>query len=81
MTKNEDIEFLLRVKKQIDEAGIQLAKKQGEIEAKYKELKTAFKCSNLTAAERKLTTLDKALDKEVAAWEAGVEKLREGYDW
>ena len=78
---NEDREFLLKAKEQIDQADIQIAKKQGELEAKYKELKAVFKCSSLPAADRKLADLTKTLDKEIAAHEAAVDKIKDAYDW
>jgi hypothetical protein len=81
MTKSEDAKKLLRMKEQIEQAQIKTARLQGEIDSKYNELKTVFNCSNLAEAERSLATMDKTLNKDVAAFEAAMDKLEAAYQW
>ena len=78
---NNDTQTLLNMKKTIEQSKTALARLEGGLSGKLKQLKTDFKCSNSAEAERKLAKIDKAIDKDEKALKEAINKLQEGYDW
>jgi len=78
---NNDTQTLLNMKKTIEQSKTALARLEGELSGKLKQLKTDFNCSDLTEAERKLVKLDKAIDKGEKQLKEAISKLQEEYDW
>ena len=69
------------MKKTIEQSKTALARLEGELSGKLKQLKTDFNCSNLAEAERKLDKIDKAIDKDEKALKQAISELQEEYDW
>ena len=78
---NNDTQTLLNMKKTIEQSKTALARLEGELSGKLKQLKTDFNCSDLTEAKRKLVKLDKAIDKGEKQLKEAISKLQEEYDW
>jgi len=78
---NNTTQTLLKMKQTIEESKLTLARLEGELSSKHKQLKTDFKASNLAEAQRKLNKMDKDIDKDEAALKSAVSKLKEEYDW
>jgi len=78
---NNDTQTLLNMKKTIEESKTALARLEGELSGKLKQLKIDFNCSDLTEAERKLTKIDKAIEKDENTLKTAISKLQEEYDW
>ena len=78
---NNDTQTLLNMKKTIEQSKTALARLEGELSGKLKQLKTDFNCSDLTEAERKLTKIDKAIEKDENTLKTAISKLQEEYDW
>ena len=78
---NNDTQTLLNMKKTIEHSKTALARLEGELSVKLKQLKTDFNCSDLTEAERKLAKLDKAIEKDEETLKTAISKLQEEYDW
>ena len=78
---NNDTQTLLNMKKTIEQSKTALARLEGELSGKLKQLKTDFNCSDLTEAERKLVKLDKAIEKDEDTLKSAISKLQEEYDW
>ena len=69
------------MKKTIEHSKTALARLEGELSGKLKQLKTDFNCSDLIEAERKLAKIDKAIDKDEKTLKTAISKLQEEYDW
>ncbi len=78
---NSDTQTLLNMERQIKEAELQIARLQGEIRAQYNELMGSFDCANLVQAKKLLTEIDKALNKDIKAFETSIDKLEKSYNW
>ena len=78
---NNDTQTLLSMKKTIEQSKTALARLEGELSGKLKQLKTDFNCSNSAEAERKLAKIDKAIDKDEKTLKEAINKLKEEYDW
>jgi len=78
---NNDTQTLLNMKKTIEQSKTALARLEGELSGKLKQLKTDFNCSNLAEAERKLDKIDKAIDKDEKQLKQAISELQEEYDW
>ena len=78
---NNDTQTLLNMKKTIEQSKTALARLEGELSGKLKQLKTDFNCSDLTEAELKLVKLDKAIEKDEDTLKQAISKLQEKYDW
>ena len=78
---NNDTQTLLNMKKTIEESKTALARLEGELSGKLKQLKIDFNCSDLAEAERKLAKIDKAIEKDEDALKTAISKLQEEYDW
>ena len=78
---NKDTQTLLDMKKTIEQSKTKIARLEGELSGKLKQLKTDFNCSDLAEAKRKLALIDKAIDKDEKALKEAISKLQEEYDW
>ena len=78
---NNDTQTLLNMKKTIEQSKTALARLEGELSGKLKQLKTDFNCSDSSEAERKLALIDKAIDKDEKTLKEAINKLQEEYDW
>jgi len=78
---NNDTQTLLNMKKTIEQSKTALARLEGELSGKLKQLKTDFNCSDLAEAERKLVKLDRAIEKDEDTLKTAISKLQEEYDW
>ncbi|HUT43553.1 MAG TPA: hypothetical protein VMW95_04380 [Desulfobacterales bacterium] len=78
---NNDTQTLLNMKKTIEQSKTALARLEGELSGKLKQLKTDFNCSDLAEAERKLVKIDKAIEKDEDTLKQAISKLQEKYDW
>ena len=78
---NNDTQTLLNMKKTIEQSKTALARLEGELSSKLKQLKTDFNCSDLAEAERKLVKIDRAIEKDEDTLKTAISKLQEEYDW
>jgi len=78
---NNDTQTLLNMKKTIEQSKTALARLEGELSGKLKQLKFDFNCSDLAEAERKLVKIDKAIEKDEDTLKTAINKLQEEYDW
>ena len=78
---NNDTQTLLNMKKTIEESKTALARLEGELSGKLKQLKTDFNCSDLAEAKRKLVKIDKSIEKDENTLKTAISKLQEEYDW
>ena len=78
---NNDTQTLLDMKKTIEQSKTALARLEGELSGKLKQLKTDFNCSDLAEAERKLVKIDRAIEKDEDTLKTAISKLQEEYDW
>lgn len=72
---------LLRMKERVSEIAIDIAKIQGKLEDRRKQLQKKTGNSKLIEVEVVLNKLKKKIDKKESELEKGIEKLEEKYDW
>jgi hypothetical protein len=78
---NNTTQTLLKMKETIEESKLTLARLEGELSSKHKQLKTDFSCSNSAEAQHKLDKMDKTIDKDETTLKTAITKLQEEYDW
>jgi len=78
---NNITKTLLQMKEEIENQKMLLARLEGELDSKYKQLKTDFSCSDSAQAQRKLDKMDKDIDRDESRLKSAINKLQEEYDW
>lgn len=74
-------ELLLEMKNKLSQVDADIRTKKGRQEAFYEQLKKEFECETLDEADKKISLLDKKLDKMIKERDEGVESLVKNYDW
>lgn len=71
-----NVEYLSKLKEQLDEARSDIAKNQGKLQHFTEELKNQWKCEDIISAKKKLEQFKEKADKLGADITLAVEKLR-----
>ena len=74
-------ERLLKIKEQIDDAGIKQAEVTGEIKSVTSQMDQKFSDKNLSEAEKELKKIGDNLDKSETEFKSGMETLENAYPW
>jgi len=72
---------LLQMKERIEESELEIAKLQGKLEDRERQLKKVSGCNNVIGAKSILKKLKNKLKRIEFEFEKGVKKLEKKYEW
>jgi hypothetical protein len=72
---------LIKIKKAIDEAKTNEAKKEGQFSQLLKQLQEDFNCKTIAEGEEYLSEINKKIEEKEKFLKVGVQKLKEELGW